>query len=75
MLVSNHDDPHSRGAQIRHDAYPEINWSEVAHESMWAYIHKLRMADSIVAESDLTEAEAKELSEDVKADIARHYEE
>ena len=57
------------------DAHPEINWSEVARQSMWEYVHKLRLADSITAESDLTEAEATELSEDVRADIAKHYEE
>ena len=57
------------------DAHPEINWSEVARQSMWEYIHKLTLADSIATESDLTEAETKELSEDVKADIAKHYEE
>ena len=56
------------------DAHPEINWSEVARQSMWEYIHKLRLADSIAAESDLSEADAKELSEDVKADIAKYYE-
>ena len=57
------------------DAHPEINWSEVARQSMWEYIQKLRLADSIAAERDLTEAEATELSEHVKADIAKHYEE
>ena len=57
------------------DAHPEINWSEVARQSMWEYSHKLRLADSIAAESELSEAEAEELNEDVKADIAKHYEE
>ena len=57
------------------DAHPEINWSEVARQSMWQYIHKLRLSDSIAAEYDLTEAEPTELSEAVKADIAKHYDE
>lgn len=57
------------------DAHPEINWSEVARQSMWEYLHKLRLADSIAAESELTEIDARKLSEDVKADIATHYEE
>lgn len=57
------------------DAHPEINWSEVARQSMWEYLHKLQLADSIAAESELTEADARELSEDVKAGIAKHYEE
>ena len=57
------------------DTHPEINWSEVARQSMYWDIYKLRLTDSIAAESDLTGVEAIELSEDVKVDIAKHYEE
>lgn len=56
------------------DAYPEINWSEIARQSIWEYINKLRLADSIAAESELSEADARELSGAVKADIAKHHE-
>ncbi|MDZ7731598.1 MAG: hypothetical protein U5K37_12845 [Natrialbaceae archaeon] len=57
------------------DDHPEINWSEVARQSMWDYIHKLKLADSIAGDSSLTEAEAQELSDSLKADIANHYQE
>lgn len=55
------------------DAHPEINWSEVARQSMWEYIHKLEVADEIAAESSLTEEGATELSQELKHDIAEHY--
>lgn len=57
------------------DAHPEINWSEVARQSMWEYVRKLRVADEIASMSELTEEEATRLSEDVKRDIAEHYRE
>ena len=55
------------------DEHPEINWSEVARQSMWEYVRKLELADEIVSRSELTEQEAGELSEQLKADIASHY--
>lgn len=55
------------------DDHPEINWSEVARQSMWEYVTKLRVADEIASRSELTEEEAAKLSEDVKRDIAEHY--
>lgn len=57
------------------DEHPEINWSEVARQSMWEYVHKLEIADQIAADSDLTEADATELGASLKRDIAEHYRE
>lgn len=55
------------------DEHPEINWSEVARQSMREYLHRLRIAEEIAAESELTESDAEELGETVKRDIAEHY--
>ncbi|HET7324202.1 MAG TPA: hypothetical protein VFJ06_07715 [Halococcus sp.] len=55
------------------DSHPEINWSEVARQSMREYLCKLRMAEEITEESQLTEEDAEELSEAVKHAIAEHY--
>jgi len=55
------------------DEHAEINWSEVARQSMWEYVRKLEVADRIAAESELTEADAMELGDDLKRDIAQHY--
>lgn len=57
------------------DAYPEINWSRVARQSMWEYVHKLKLADSLAAESEFAGVDVEDLSEAVKADIAKHYDE
>lgn len=57
------------------DDHPEINWSEVARQSMWEYVRKLQVADAIAARSELTEDAATELSENLKHEIAEHYRE
>ena len=55
------------------DEHPEINWSEVARQSMWDYLRKLRVADEIASRSELTEEGAEQLSEELKRDVAAHY--
>lgn len=55
------------------DEHPEINWSEVARQSMWEYIRKIEVADEIASRSELTEIEAEALGEKVKHDIAERY--
>lgn len=55
------------------DEHPEINWSEVARQSMWEYVRKIEIADEIATRSELTEEGAEELSTQLKADIASHY--
>ena len=57
------------------DKRPEINWSEVARQSMWEYVRKLEIADEIAAESQLTEEDAEELGNKLKRDIAARYRE
>lgn len=57
------------------DNHPEINWSEVARQSMWTYIRKLEVAEKIASESKLTEEGAEELSKNLKHNIAKHYRE
>ena len=55
------------------DDHPEINWSEVARRSMREYLRKLRVAEEIVSESQLTEEDAEELGAAVKHAVAEHY--
>lgn len=55
------------------DEHPEINWSEVARQSMWEYVRTIEIADEIATRSELTEEGAEELSTQLKADIASHY--
>ncbi len=55
------------------DKHQEINWSEVVRQSMWRYLHKLKLADQIASKSELTEDDVVELSEELKKKIAEHY--
>ena len=55
------------------DEHPEINWSEVARQSMREYLYRLEVAEEIASQSELSEEDAVELSEEVKHDIAEHY--
>lgn len=55
------------------DNHPEINWSEVARQSMWEYVHTMEVADEIASRSELTPEAAEELSRKLKSDIAEHY--
>lgn len=57
----------------RLDEHPEINWSEVARQSMREYLHRLDVADEIASRSELSEDDAAALSEDVKQQIAERY--
>lgn len=57
----------------RLDEHPEINWSEVARQSMREYLHRLDVADEIASQSELSEDDAAALSEDVKQQIAERY--
>jgi len=55
------------------DEHPEINWSEVARQSMREYLYRLEVAEEIAEQSELSEEGAVELSEELKHDIAEHY--
>jgi len=57
------------------DDHPEINWSEVARQSMQEYLYRLNVAEEIASESQLSKDDATDLSEKVKHDIAEHYRE
>ena len=57
------------------DAHPEINWSEVARRSMREYLDRLELANALASRSDLADADAAELAEAIKGEIASHYEE
>lgn len=57
------------------DEHPEINWSEVARQSMREYIYRLEVAEDIASRSELSEDDAGALSEDVKHEIAERYRE
>lgn len=55
--------------------HPEINWSEVARQSIERKLAELRFLEEFAADSDLTEADAVELGRELKAQMAERYEE
>jgi hypothetical protein len=55
------------------EEHPEINWSEVARQSIEQKLAELRFLDAFRAESDLTEEEAIELGRDLKAHMGERY--
>ena len=54
-------------------AHPEIKWSEVARQAMWAYASKLEMLDEVMKKSKLTEKDTLEVGRRVNASLASRY--
>jgi hypothetical protein len=57
------------------DEHPEINWSEVARQSIEQKLAELRFLERLKAESELTEADAIELGRDLKAQMRERHDE
>jgi hypothetical protein len=53
--------------------HPEIKWSEVARQAMWAYASKLEMLDEVMKKSKLTEKDALEVGRRVSVSLASRY--
>jgi len=53
--------------------HPEVSWSAVAREAMWAYARKLDLLDQLTAGSELTEADVEELGKEIKKAIRRRH--
>ncbi|MFB6361474.1 MAG: hypothetical protein ABEH59_09155 [Halobacteriales archaeon] len=63
--------PEEMKAQM--DEHPEINWSEVARQSIERKLDELRVLETFKEESELTEAEAIELGRELKAQMRERY--
>ena len=57
------------------DQFPEINWSEVARQSINEKISDMEFLENFKEESDLTKEDALELGEDLNEKLAEHYKE
>jgi hypothetical protein len=53
--------------------HPEIKWSEVARQAMWQYAKRLEMMDDVTRKSELTEKDALEIGQTIKAGLAAKY--
>ena len=54
--------------------HSEIRWSEIARRAMWEHAKKLELMEKLVTNSKLTEKDAKEIGEKIKAALhKRHF--
>lgn len=51
----------------------EIKWSEIARRAMWEHARKLELMEKLVAKSKLTEQQAEEIGEKIKAGLHRRH--
>ncbi|MBN1169671.1 hypothetical protein JXA56_01470 [Candidatus Micrarchaeota archaeon] len=55
------------------EAFPEINWSEIARQAINRKIQELLILRSITAKSKLTEADVKEIGDRIKKAVAEKH--
>lgn len=53
--------------------HTEIRWSEIARRAMWAHAKKLVLMEKLVTNSKLTEEQAEEIGEKIKAGLHRRH--
>ncbi len=51
----------------------EIKWSVIARNAMWEYARKIRLVDSILEKSELTEKDAVEFGKLIKKSIREKH--
>jgi hypothetical protein len=57
------------------DKFPEINWSEVARQSINEKIRDMEFLEEFKEESDLSREEAIEMGRELNEKLSEHYEE
>lgn len=57
------------------DKFPEINWSEVARQSINEKIRDMEFLKEFKEESDLSREEAIEMGRELNEKLSEHYEE
>ena len=53
----------------------EVRWSEIARRAMWDYAKKLELLEKLTENSELTEADVKELERKLKKAVHKHHKE
>ena len=53
--------------------HSEIKWSEIARRAMWLQANKLKLMDTLVRKSKLTEKDIEELDHKIKAGLFKRY--
>lgn len=60
--------------QEKMSKHKEIRWSNIARETFEERIKELELMDKILKDSKLTEADAEEIGNKVKAEIRKRFE-
>lgn len=55
------------------EKFPEINWSEVARESIRQKIRELNFLKGFTMDSEITSEDALKMGKEVKELLAKHY--
>jgi hypothetical protein len=58
-------------AVIKH--HNEIKWSVIARNAMWEYARKIRLVDTILEKSELTEKDAADIGKLIKKSIRKQH--
>ncbi|MCX5719112.1 MAG: hypothetical protein NT055_03955 [Nitrospirae bacterium] len=53
--------------------HKEINWGKVVSSTLWDYIRKIKILESITAKSRLTSDDIEALDHEIKADMLKKY--
>jgi len=51
----------------------EIKWSVIARNAMWEYARKIKLVDSILEKSELTEKDAAEIGKNIKKSLREKH--
>lgn len=53
--------------------YSEINWNKVISDTLWNYVKKIKLVDSITSKSKLTDKDVEAIDHAIKADLLKKY--
>ena len=53
--------------------HSEINWNKVISDTLWNYVKKIKLVDSITSKSKLTDKDVEAIDHAIKADLIKKY--
>jgi hypothetical protein len=51
----------------------EIDWDKVISDTLWSYVKKMKLLDSITSKSRLTDKDSDAIAHAIKADLLKKY--
>ncbi|MBI5746666.1 MAG: hypothetical protein HZA13_06675 [Nitrospirae bacterium] len=51
----------------------EIDWDKVISDTLWSYVKKMKLLDSMTSKSRLTDKDADTIAHAIKADLLKKY--